>query len=158
MEVFLECIERAFCLQFILDEVPARSRADILLTLLWVLWAGLCPWCLLLTPAGGRNSQEMLLVQFSCLALAAFPGSISTASPTVSHPAGTKGCHSLLLCWGTSRLGHFPLLQPCRGYFRSVPVVLLWMTSSSWNHRVPKGGNDLQDLWVQPSPESLCGH
>lgn len=37
MEVFLECIERAFCLQFVLDEVPARSSADILLTLLWVL-------------------------------------------------------------------------------------------------------------------------
>lgn len=37
MDVFLEYIERAFCLQLILDEVPARSSADVLLMLLWVL-------------------------------------------------------------------------------------------------------------------------
>lgn len=145
MEVFLECIERAFCLQFILDEVPARSSADIL-TLLWVLWAGLCLWCLLLTPAGGRNSQEMLLLQFSCLAWLPSLGAFPLPAPRCHILQGPNGVTASCCAGGTSRLGHFPLLQPWRDYFRSVPLVLLWMTSSSWNHRVLKVGKDLQEM------------
>lgn len=158
MKVFLEYIERSFCLQFILDEVPARSSADVLLMFLWVLWAGLCLWCLLLSPAGGRNSQELLMVQFSCLAWLVSLGAFPLPAPRCHIPAGTQRCHSLLLCWGNLQPGAFPVLEPWRDYFRSVPLVLLWMTSSSWNHRVLKVGKSLWDHGVQPSPESHCGH
>lgn len=49
--------------------------------------------------------------------LAHFPGSISAASPTVSQPAGTKGCHSLLLCWGNLQPGAFPSFAAMEGLF-----------------------------------------
>lgn len=150
MDVFLECIERAFCLQLILDEVPARSSADVLLMLLWVLWAGLCLWCLLLTPAGGRNSQEMLMVQFSCLAWLTSLGAFPLPAPGCHILRGPNGVTAPCCAGGTSRLGHFPVLQPWRDYFRSVPLMFLWVTSSSWNHRVLKIGKALQDHWVQP--------
>lgn len=148
-----------FVCSFILDDVPARSSADILLMLLWVLWAGLCLWCLLLAPAGGRNSQEMLMVQFSCLAWLTSLGAFPLPAPRCHIPRGPDGVPASCCAGGTSSLGHFPVLEPRRDSFRSVLLVLVWMTSSSWNHRVLKVGKALQDHWVQcDSPESHCGH
>lgn len=143
---------RFVCSWFWMKSLPGA----VLLMLLWVLWAGLCLWCPLLPPAGGRNSQEMLMAQFSCLAwltsLGAFP---LLPAPGCHILWGPNGVTASCCAGGTSRLGHFPVLEPWRDYFRSVPLVLLWMTSSSWNHRVLKVGKALQDHWVQPSPESL---
>lgn len=124
MEVFLEYIKCAFCLQFILDEVPARSSADMLL---WVPWTGLCLWCLLLSPAGGRNSQEMLMVQFSCLAWLASLGAFPLPAPRCHIPRGPSGVTASCCAGRTSRLGHFPVLEPWRDCSRSVPF-------SEWPH------------------------
>lgn len=79
-------------------------------------------------------------------------------APRCHIPRGPNGVTASCCAGGTSSLGHFPVLEPWRDYFRSVLLVLLWMTSSSWNHRALKVGKALQDGWVQPSPESHRGH
>lgn len=151
MDVFLESIERAFCLQLILDEVPARSSSGCSAGVALGALSRALPLVPPAQPSWSRNSQEMLMVQFSCLAWLTSLGAFPLPAPQCHIPQGPN-CVTASCCAGeTSRLGHFPVLEPWRDYFRSVPLVLL--TSSSWNPRVLKVGKALQDHWVQPSPE-----
>lgn len=118
MEVFLECIERAFCLQFILDKsLPGAVQT----------FSSRCCGCSEQGSAFGASSSPQLeagaLRRCCWFSFPVWPGclpweSISSASPTrVSHPAGTKGCHSLLLCWGNLQPGAFPTIAAMQGLF-----------------------------------------
>lgn len=117
MDVLLESIERAFCLQLILDEVPARSSSGCSPGVAVGALSRALP---LVPPAQSSWRQELpgdVDGSVFLFGLAHFPRSIFPASPTVSHPTGTKQCHSLLLCWGNLQAGAFPSIGATEGLF-----------------------------------------
>lgn len=59
----------------------------------------------------------------------------------VTSPWGPNGVTASCCAGGTSSLGHFPVLEPWRDYFRNVSLVLLWPhlrgVTESWRLEKP---------------------